>query len=702
MKKNIKKSVIAVVFVLSGLIVTACNNPFWPDRNNPTEEQIDERNFDTDGGSGAGGGGGGSGRPSSSPGANPGTVIRGNFYTVKFDAAGGTPAPGNQSIAEGAKVTRPSPMSNGALGFGGWYKDAGCTNQWDFATDMVSSEITLFAKWAASGHTVTFDADGGRPAPSDQEILTGSLSIEPPAMGKSGFGFAGWYTDLSYTTQWDFTADTVTGNITLHAKWDTQYNTVTFEANGGLPEPRNQDLAYGATAVEPQAMNRDGHGFGGWYSDPGFSNPWDFDSDTVTANITLYAKWVINTCTVRYFPNDGRAPAMLVVSYGSRLPEMSIFNSTSSFLGWFLAPDNTYKWDFDNDLITKDMELHALWGSVDYVVTFMSEHTGGSIIQEQGVEAGGKAKEHPPINRTGYGFAGWYTDAGTLWDFNVPVTMTMILYPKWVPVIPGYTWVPKGSFMMGDDKTSGALPAHRVIITEGFYMAKQEVTQAEYADYFPTHVSNFHTSTQQPVDKVSWYEAILYCNLLSIADGLSPVYEINFFTDPAAWGPTPTANSATWNDVAMNPTANGYRLPTEAEWEYAARGGNGSPGNYIYSGSSDVNAVAWYTSNANTGTRPVGSLAPNGLGIYDMSGNASEWCWDWYDPNYYFSSLLEDPTGPTTIPAGMPTRVRRGGAWNNSAANVRVFIRNNNVPYYAEWVNGFRVVRGPDFPPDWY
>jgi formylglycine-generating enzyme required for sulfatase activity len=140
-----------------------------------------------------------------------------------------------------------------------------------------------------------------------------------------------------------------------------------------------------------------------------------------------------------------------------------------------------------------------------------------------------------------------------------------------------------------------------------------------------------------------------------------------------------------WKNVDWNRSAKGYRLPTEAEWEYAARGGDGSPGNYTFSGSNNVDEVAWYDGNSGDKTHAVGTKEANGLGLYDMSGNVWEWCWDWYGDFPYSS---QDPVG---APSGSK-RVRRGGSWGHSAFYLRSTNRFYNKPSYRSSGIGFRLV----------
>jgi len=255
--------------------------------------------------------------------------------------------------------------------------------------------------------------------------------------------------------------------------------------------------------------------------------------------------------------------------------------------------------------------------------------------------------------------------------------------------------VPQGTFTMGDTRgvTNGwALPTHSVTLNS-FYMGKYEVTQAEWVAIIgsnPSHAYN-GIGDNYPVNQVSWYAILRYCNLRSMAEGLVPIYSISGSTNPDHWGDVPDTwdhqNAAPWGAAICNWSANGYRLPTEAEWEYAARGATNTP-DYLYSGSDDIDAVGWYIgNNTPNGSKPVGTKAPNGLGIYDMSGNILEWCWDAYDD--YSSEPQTNPTGP----ASGSYRMLRGGRWSNSHYTCFVATREGDVPSAKPYHIGFRLCR---------
>ena len=236
-----------------------------------------------------------------------------------------------------------------------------------------------------------------------------------------------------------------------------------------------------------------------------------------------------------------------------------------------------------------------------------------------------------------------------------------------VGISENFVYVPGGTFTMGRTTGSGnadELPIHQVTLSS-FAIYKYEVTQAEYQAVMGTNPSYF-TGSNYPVERVTWYNAVEYCNARSTQEGLTPCY-----------------NTSSWS---CDFNANGYRLPTEAEWEYASRGATINP-DYLYSGSDNIDNVAWYSSNSNSTTHPVGTKAPNSLGIYDMSGNVCEWCNDWYGS--YSSGAQTDPVGP----ASGSHRVNRGGGWSSSATYCRVSDRYDYYPTDSRSDLGFRVAR---------
>ncbi len=273
------------------------------------------------------------------------------------------------------------------------------------------------------------------------------------------------------------------------------------------------------------------------------------------------------------------------------------------------------------------------------------------------------------------------------------------------PPPPGMALIPAGAFQMGDTFNEGAayeVPVHTVNVS-GFYMDKYEVTKALWDKVLAWSVSRGYAfdypgsgkAPNHPVQSIDWFDMVKWCNARSEMENRTPAY----YTDAALTQVYRSGEVAPYVDWHA-----GYRLPTEAEWEKAARGGvsghrfpwsdtdtiTHSRANY-YSDSSypyDVSPTRGFDPTFATGdmpyTSPVGSFAPNGYGLYDMAGNVWEWCWDWAGP--YSSAAQTDPHGPDTG----STRVGRGGNWNYYAEHCRVAYRYGNDPHDSATNIGFR------------
>ena len=234
-----------------------------------------------------------------------------------------------------------------------------------------------------------------------------------------------------------------------------------------------------------------------------------------------------------------------------------------------------------------------------------------------------------------------------------------------------------GTFKMGTAKPVEPQegPGHTVMV-KSFYLSKTETTFEDYDRFClatkrdTTGTSSGWGRSKQPAMNLSWLDAVSYCNWLSKKENISKYYNIQ------------------GADVSIVDSAKGYRLPTEAEWEFAARGGNKSKGT-LYAGSEAINNVAWFVGNSGGKTHPVAQKAPNELGLFDMNGNIWEWVWDWYGGSYYRSSSEVDPRGP----AIGNYRVMRGGAFYNFGNYATVYTRQNSYISFRQNSVGFRVAR---------
>ena len=619
-------------------------------------------------------------------------------YTITYELDGGTNAEENPASynVESETITLKDPAKPGYT-FAGWYMAEDFTgNAVTEIAQGTTGNITLYAKWVKEGdYTITYvNVDGAtNENPASYNVETETITLKDPA--KAGYTFEGWYKDGEFTTQVTEIPQGSTGNITLYAKWFENY-TITYELDGGTNASENpagyNEETETITLKDPV---KPGYTFGGWYKDGEFTTQVTEITQGSTGDMTLYAKWLENY-TITYALDGGTNASENPASYNVETGTITLKAPTKDkydFKGWYKDGEFTTQVTEIPQGSTGNITLYAKWEPVSYTITYVNvDGATNENPESYNVETETITLKDPV--KTGYTFAGWYT-AG-----NSPVTKikngstgNITLYAKWVTDIEGKV------FVRGGDATLNG----KEVTLSSFWISPYEVTQYEYLEVMLDYDEKGYNSMPSsfsgdynPVESVSWYDAIVYCNFLSMKENLTPCYTIKNSTNPIDWGIPPDSKEAedynAWAMVTCDFNANGYRLPTETEWEYAARGGQ--PGitdgswNYDYSGSNTADDVAWYSSNSDSKTHEVGKKKANALGLYDMSGNVFEWCWDWIDDNIY-------PTG-NTDPIGNDSgtqRVLRGGSWMYISNYSKVSYRFSQPPTTDFNNCGFRVVR---------
>ena len=277
-----------------------------------------------------------------------------------------------------------------------------------------------------------------------------------------------------------------------------------------------------------------------------------------------------------------------------------------------------------------------------------------------------------------------------------------------------FRYVPAGSF-----QRDGESEENISVISTGYWLAETETTQELFQAVMAHNPSMYNgdqwtppaegeTQNQRPVESVTWYAAIAFCNKLSLANGKQAVYSVKVYGVEKNWAALsyadiPTENNADWNGVTMDASKNGYRLPTEMEWMWAAMGAdktsqpNTTGYAKTYAGSTETDTTnignyAWYNSNSGNKAHEVGKKQANELGLKDMSGNVIEWCWDWYSGSNGNTGTV-GATGELTDYIGAASgssRVIRSSSWSSSAASCKVVTRSPISPSRVDYIPGFR------------
>ena len=364
-------------------------------------------------------------------------------HTVTFESNGGTVIAPVQVIS-GTTMTAPATPTKTGSAFVGWYRDAGLVNAWNFATNQVTQDTTLYAKWATM-YTATFNSNGGSAVASVQ-FAHGTTIPVPANPTQLGYAFRGWHSDPWNYSPWNF-GDIVYGNITLYAHWESMSNcevTYLIIHEGQEQYRRWEFVPYGSTLQYYDYYSYTPHTLAGWYKDSLFTEAWDFANDIATDNITLYGKLEPIKYTITFDTDGGSAIAPIQVKYDDTIPVPTPPTKMGYiFAGWYECPypacssSNTWNFSYPPN---RDMTLYARWVSTStmYIVTF--ESNGGSAVASyDNITYGTSIAAPVPPTKLGYIFGGWYKEEyfSELWDFTTDiVTDTITLYAEWTLLMP--------------------------------------------------------------------------------------------------------------------------------------------------------------------------------------------------------------------------------------------------------------------------
>ena len=506
-------------------------------------------------------------------------------WVVMFESNGGS-AVAVQYVVPNATVTQPAVPTRIGYTFAGWYSDSGFISTFSFSS-AITADATLYAKWLAN-YTVAFNTNGASPV-SSQIVASGNTATQPATPTRTGYTFAGWYSDSGFTSGFSFST-AITADMTIYVKWLTDF-TVAFSTNGGTAVS-SQIVPDGSTATQPAAPTRTGYTFVQWCSDSPPTTLFNFTTP-ITADTTLYAKWVADW-VVTFDSNGGSAVASKFVPPGNTFTQPATPTWTGhTFIGWCSDSPPTTLFNFST-VITADTTLYAKWVT-DWVVTFDSN--GGSAVTFQYVTPDNTAAQPASPTRTGYTFVQWCSDSPptTLFNFSTAITADTTLYAKWT--INSYTLTYSAA---ANGSLVGSTPQTVDYLGSGTAVSAQAATGYQFYKWSDGKTLNPRTDT-------------------NVAANITVTASFEVIPPPVT--PDSTFKRADGKTVATFSTAGRgtWTIPAEAtEVEVLAVGGGGGSWNDNFQSGSGAGGMYYSSSYAMTAGSPitimVGAGASQGTG----------------------------------------------------------------------------------------
>ncbi len=457
-------------------------------------------------------------------------------------------------VNDHSKITAPETPERTGYTLEGWYRDEGMADEWDFNTDTVTADITLYAKWAAISYTITFDENGGDTKANPSTIAADyNTTVEMPVPPeKAGHTFTGWNTSPDDTGDAFTESTAVTGDATVYAQWSINSYTITFDKKGGDTEanPPSITADYNTTVELPAPPEKAGHTFAGWNTSPDGTGSAFTDSTAVTGHATVFAQWSINSYTVTFQDWNGDTLKTESVQYlGAATPPADPSRTGYTFTGW----DKVY------DSITDNVVVTALYAINTYTVTF---HKNGGTTEPspktKTAQYNTTVALPTPPGKTGAAFVGWNTKAdgsGSAFTAATAVTGDITVYAQWLttpaiksPLTPTYnslklTWTAA--------KYAAGYEIWRATSSSGTYTRIATITTTIY--------TNAGLVTNQPYYykiKAYWLNgsAKVYAGFSGIVSGRPvPAAPASCVADPASY----SSAKIRWSAVAG---ASGYEV----------------------------------------------------------------------------------------------------------------------------------------------